>query len=147
MSHLVVIYSENVLLLTRLTSLGHYVVISGYDAATDEFQIQDPASSRYIAIFPQPSIWQVYCLHIDAVVHVSMTANMLLKLQRSILSNVVELDKEKKAEVHHVLVVCMLIILTAIELQKSTLTNALKNENRRTTLHMQLSDDQSQMHS
>lgn len=28
-------------------STGHYVVISGYDATTDEFEIRDPASSRY----------------------------------------------------------------------------------------------------
>ena len=26
---------------------GHYVVICGYDAATDEFEIRDPASSRF----------------------------------------------------------------------------------------------------
>lgn len=26
---------------------GHYVVICGYDADTDEFEIRDPASSRY----------------------------------------------------------------------------------------------------
>lgn len=30
-----------------MSSTGHYVVISGYDATTDEFEIRDPASSRY----------------------------------------------------------------------------------------------------
>lgn len=33
-----------------MSSTGHYVVISGYDATTDEFEIRDPASSRYYAI-------------------------------------------------------------------------------------------------
>lgn len=31
-----------------LTSfIGHYVVICGYDTDADEFEIRDPASSRY----------------------------------------------------------------------------------------------------
>lgn len=27
--------------------IGHYVVVCGYDAHNDEFEIRDPASSRY----------------------------------------------------------------------------------------------------
>lgn len=29
---------------------GHYVVICGYDADTDEFEIRDPASSRFVFV-------------------------------------------------------------------------------------------------
>jgi hypothetical protein len=30
-----------------MSFLGHYILICGYDADADEFEIRDPASSRY----------------------------------------------------------------------------------------------------
>lgn len=35
---------------------GHYVVICGYDMETDEFEIRDPASSRYTTL---SNLWHV----------------------------------------------------------------------------------------
>lgn len=40
------------MLLWFIYALGHYIVICGYDAGTDEFEIRDPATSRYDVHFP-----------------------------------------------------------------------------------------------
>lgn len=34
-----------------MSFIGHYVVICGYDTDADEFEIRDPASSRYYLCF------------------------------------------------------------------------------------------------
>jgi hypothetical protein len=38
-----------------MSFIGHYVVICGYDTDADEFEIRDPASSRYhlyLSLYP-----------------------------------------------------------------------------------------------
>lgn len=39
--------------------LGHYIVICGYNEETDEFEIRDPASSRY---FPYFMFLDLFCV-------------------------------------------------------------------------------------
>ena len=42
--------------------VGHYVVICGYDAEADEFEIRDPASSRYYLSFLCHCLAAPYCV-------------------------------------------------------------------------------------
>ena len=64
-----------------MTFSGHYVVICGYDVDTDEFEIRDPASSRYHLCFPSPSVIISYLSHqIIARINFSIESGRFNKL-------------------------------------------------------------------
>lgn len=100
---LVLIHSTNVSLLTELMSaIGHYVLISGYDAATDEFEIWDPASSRYRVLFsnlhnesPSHQCGEYVFLCVHCTCACLGECHQASNPKRSIPSSGIELNKEK----------------------------------------------------
>ena len=64
-----------------MTFSGHYIVICGYDVDTNEFEIRDPASSRYHLCYPSPPVIISYPSHqIVAKINFSMESGRFNRL-------------------------------------------------------------------